>query len=98
MLQQLAFIVAWLLGALVILLVLASSLRLLLAAVVASRPGRCSPPQCLSRGAAPQAVGSRDQRESFLATLPSHPARTPRIPRRPHAWSAGKNAGCGPAR
>ncbi len=63
MLQQLAFIVAWLLGALAILLVLASALRLLLAR-------RRQPPRALLAGAMPV---SRDRslRQSRLAARSS---------------------------
>ncbi len=79
MLQQLAFIVAWLLGALAILLVLASALRLLLAR-------RRQPPRALLAGAMPV---SRDRslRQSRLAARSSERrAFSPPFPPILHAY------------
>ena len=80
MLQQLAFIVAWLLGALVILLVLASSLRLLLAR------SRRQPPRALLGAAMPVARG-RSLRPR-LAAGPSERAFSPPFPLIPRARPA----------
>lgn len=81
MLQQLAFIAAWLLGAFVILLVLASSLRLLLAC------SRRQPARALLAGAMPVAR-DRSVRQSRLASGSSERAFSPPFPLIPRARPA----------
>jgi DNA-binding SARP family transcriptional activator len=79
MLQHLVFIVAWLLGALVILLVLANSLRLLLAC------SRRQPPRALLAGAMPVA---RHRSLRRLAAGSSERAFSPPFPLIPRARPA----------
>lgn len=81
MLQQIVFIATWLLGALVILLVLASSLRVLFVRT------RRQPPRALLGGAVPVARG-RSLRQSRLAAGSSERAFAPPFPLIPRARPA----------